>query len=70
MAGAALTAERLLAARRVLRITRPELARLLDVHERTLRRFENGERPIPRSIEIIIKLMLSGVTTAAEISRL
>jgi DNA-binding transcriptional regulator YiaG len=70
MAGPALTAAGLSAARRVLRITRPELARLLDVHERTVRRFESGEQPIPRSVEIIIKLMLSGVTTAAEISRL
>jgi pyocin large subunit-like protein len=36
------------------------LARLLDVNEKTFRRWIAGEQPIPRSVEIAVSAMLAG----------
>ena len=67
--GAPLTSDGLRAALESLQLSGAELAALLGLEDRALRRYEQGE-PIPRSIEIVVKLMLSGRTSAAELAGL
>lgn len=42
------------AARTALNLKNPELARLLGVHHSIVYRWESGETPIPRTVEIIL----------------
>jgi DNA-binding XRE family transcriptional regulator len=38
-----------------LRVTQEELAKLLDMNRITIIRYESGETPIPKSIELALK---------------
>lgn len=48
-------AENLKKIREKLDMTRAQLARALDVNERTVRRWENDETEIPRTVELALR---------------
>ena len=48
-------AENLRKIREKLDMTRAQLARALDVNERTVRRWENDETEIPRTVELALR---------------
>lgn len=55
-----MTPDALRAAPKALGLSGRGLARLLDVNEKTFRRWLTGEVPIPRSVEIAVGAMLAG----------
>ena len=67
--GTPLTPDALWAALESLHLTRAEFSALLELNDPTLRGYERGE-PIPRSVAIIVKLMLCGKATAADLASL
>jgi DNA-binding XRE family transcriptional regulator len=40
-----------------LRLTQQEMARRLDVNRQTIIRYEAGESPIPRAVEMALKII-------------
>lgn len=63
--------DRLASIRAQLHLTQAEMAGLLGVHgERTVRKWEKGERPVPRMVEQFMRvLILSPETTRAMMIR-
>lgn len=55
-----MTPDALRAAPKALGLTSRGLARLLDVEERTFRRWVKGEQPIPRTVGWAVQRMLDG----------
>lgn len=55
-----MTPDALRAAPKALGLSGRGLARLLDVNEKTLRRWLTGEVPIPRSVVLVVQAMLEG----------
>lgn len=55
-----MTPNELRAAPAALGVSGRGLARVLDVNEKTFRRWGTGELPIPRSVQIAVAAMLAG----------
>ena len=55
-----MTPDALRAAPKALGLSGRGLARLLDVHEKTYRRWIAGDVPIPRSVALAVQAMLDG----------
>ncbi len=53
-----------------LQLSQLEAARLFKSNGRTVRRWAIGERSVPTTVEIVIKLMLAGKITADDLRNL
>ena len=52
-----------------LGISQARLARLLDLNPSTIQRWLTGQAPIPRPVELLLALMVRGVTDADTLER-
>lgn len=50
-----------------LKLSQLEAARLFRSNDRTVRRWAIGERGVPPTVELMLKLMLAGKVTAGDI---
>lgn len=50
-----------------LHVSQARLARLLNLNKQTPTRWMNGEHPIPREVELIVKLLAAGRVTIDEL---
>lgn len=64
-----LTAKQYQAALDRLKLSQLGAARLFKADGRTSRRWASGERSVPESVAILLKLMLVGKITAADIEK-
>jgi DNA-binding transcriptional regulator YiaG len=63
-----MTPERLASIRRSFRLTQPQMAALLGVSgERTIRKWEIGERPIPATVDKLLSLLILSTHSTRQI---
>jgi hypothetical protein len=52
-----------------LNLAQQRVAQLFDVSPRAVRRWQHGERRVPRGLEILVRLMTDGVVTVEQLER-
>lgn len=62
-----MTSKQFCAALDMLKLTQTGAAKILDANDRTVRRWASDERSVPKQVGILLRLMLHGVITPADI---
>jgi hypothetical protein len=53
----------------VLGLAQERVAEIFGVESRNIRRWRRGDRPIPRGVQIVVRLLAAGVVTVAQVEQ-